>query len=441
MVSPKLFGGFALRRLRRREGLTQTALAEAVGLSASYLNLLERNQRPISALVLLRLSDRFDVDPRHFAADEPGGGLDAMMRRLRDPAHNDLGVDRTEVEDWLAAAPGTAAAFARLHDRAAGGPRPGPRPESTAAAAVARWRNYFPDLDARAEALADELRLVSGDAGQAIAERLRSRHRIAVRVLPTDVMPDRLSRLDLHARELQLSEMLDHAARSLAAADQLARLECSAEVDALIEGAELADRPAVGRLRPILFRWAAAAIVLPYGRFLRACESTGYDLLQLQRRFDVGFETLAGRLTTLGRVGARGLPFGLMRFDRAAQLSGRVTGLGGSPLVQAIGLCPLWQAFAAFDRPGEIVRQVVALDDGSRWFTLARTVDAPVARPAGGIARHVVALVLDHRLSDGLGASHSDVLGAAAQPIGPGCATCARTDCAQRALPMVAGEA
>ena len=440
MSSPKLFGGFALRRLRRREGLTQTALAHAVGLSPSYLNLIERNQRPISASVLLRLAERFDVDPRHFAADEPGGGLDAMMRRLRDPAHADLAIDRTEVEDWLAAAPGTAAAFARLHDRS-GGVAAAEDPLSAVRAAVARWRNHFPDLDARAEALADELRLTSGDPGQAIAERLRSRHRIAVRVLPADVLPDRLQRLDLHARELQLSEMLDHAGRTMAAVGQLARFECADEVEALVAGAALADRRAAGRLRRELFDWAAAAVLLPYGRILRACEATGYDLPLLQRRFGVGFEVLAGRLTTLGRMGARGLPFGLVRFDLAAQLSRRVAGASGSPLVEASGLCPLWLALRAFDRPGEIVRQVVALEDGARWLTIARTVTAPTATPGGVAARFAVALVLDERLREGLGASHAAAFADPVQPIGPGCASCGRIGCPQRAVPSAMEEA
>ncbi len=435
MSSPKLFGGFALRRLRRREGLTQTALAHAVGLSPSYLNLIERNQRPISASVLLRLAERFDVDPRHFAADEPGGGLDAMMRRLRDPAHADLAIDRTEAEDWLAAAPGTAAAFARLHDRIGGDAVAAENPREAARAAMSRWRNHFPDLDAKAEALADELRLTSGDAGQAIAERLRSRHRIAVRVLPRDVLPDRLAGLDLHARELQLCEVLDHAGRTVAAAGQLARFECADEVESIVAGAELADRRAAGHLRGSLFDWAAAAIVLPYGRLLRACEATGYDLHLLQRRFGVGFEVLAGRLTTLGRVGARGLPFGLLRFDRAAQVSRRIAGAGGSPLVEARGLCPLWLALRAFERPGEVARQVVALEDGGRWLTTARTVEVPTGGAGGAVARFAVALILDERLKEGLGASHAAAVADPVQPIGPGCAACGRIGCPQRAVP------
>ncbi len=52
----KLFLGARLRRLRRDLGLTQAGMAEDLAISPSYLNLLERNQRPLTAQVLLRLA-------------------------------------------------------------------------------------------------------------------------------------------------------------------------------------------------------------------------------------------------------------------------------------------------------------------------------------------------------------------------------------------------
>jgi len=72
---------------------------------------------------------------------------------------------------------------------------------------------------------------------------------------------------------------------------------------------------------------------MPYDRFLRACEATGYDIMLLQRRFGAGFEQVAHRLTTLQRVGQRGLPFFMLRIDKAGQSSKRYAGASGSPLV------------------------------------------------------------------------------------------------------------
>jgi transcriptional regulator with XRE-family HTH domain len=52
----KLFLGGRLKRLRRDLALTQTAMAGDLGVSPSYLNHIERNQRPVSAQLLLRLA-------------------------------------------------------------------------------------------------------------------------------------------------------------------------------------------------------------------------------------------------------------------------------------------------------------------------------------------------------------------------------------------------
>ena len=148
-----MIAGHAVRRLRRQLALTQAAMAEALDISPSYLNLIERNQRPVSAALLVRLVERFDFDPRALAAGEPGGGADAIRRRLADPMFADLEIDRNEVAEWLAAAPGGAEAFARAFDRGgSGGVAPGAADDDgwhrcvhaaacgrAAAAPVVRW--------------------------------------------------------------------------------------------------------------------------------------------------------------------------------------------------------------------------------------------------------------------------------------------------------------
>ncbi|MES1985133.1 MAG: short-chain fatty acyl-CoA regulator family protein [Pseudomonadota bacterium] len=439
-MAGKLLAGHAVRRLRRGAGLTQVALAAALDISPSYLNLIERNQRPLSAGLMLRLAERFDFDPRALGADEPGGGMDGLRRRLSDPMFADLNIDRTEIEEWLAAAPGGAEAFARAFDRAAEG---GTRAVGEEAAPIAlvrreieRWRNHFADLDAQAEGLADELRLSSGDLYGAIAERLRVKHQFAIRILPANVMPDRVRRLDLHARQLQISEMLDGASRCFQVAYLLADLEAIAEINALVTGAALADRTAERLFRRHLTGYFAAALMMPYARFLRACEGSGYDLLLLQRRFNAGFEQVSHRLTTLQRVGSRGLPFFMLRIDRAGQVSKRYAGASASLLVEAEGRCPLWDIHAAFARPGEIVRQVVALEDGERWFTMARTVAAQGAALQGGGAMFAIALGLKAEFAAPLlSARGIDLQGGEAQPVGPGCSACTRELCAQRSAP------
>ncbi|NBR30831.1 MAG: XRE family transcriptional regulator [Sphingomonadaceae bacterium] len=440
MSDQKLFAGHAVRRIRRASGLTQSAMAEALGVSPSYLNLIERNQRPLTAALMLRLADRFDFDPRTLSGTAPGGGVEAVRRRLADPAFADLGLDRAAIADWMAFAPEAVEAFARAFDRAGAGAGSAALtlgdPIAEVRQEIERWRNHFPDLDAQAEALADELRLGSADLYGAIADRLRVKHQLTIRILPVDVMPDRLRRLDLHARQVQLSELLDPASRTFAAGFQLAQLETRDEIEALVSGATFAERAGERLYRRHLTSYFAAALMMPYARFLRACEATGYDLDLLQRRFGAGFEQVAHRLTTLQRVGARGLPFFMLRIDRAGQSSKRYAGASNSPLVETDMRCPLWQLHHAFDRPGSLQRQLVELEDGSRWFTLARTVHPQGAGAGGVTAEFVVGLGLDAGLAAPLAAARGVDLGAgAATAIGLGCRQCLRPDCPQRSSP------
>lgn len=413
-------------------------MAETLGISPSYLNLVERNQRPLSAALLLRLAEHFDFDVHALSASEPGGGEAAIRRRLADPLFADLDIDRAEIEEWLTAAPRGAEAFARAYDRiGAGGAEAGEvsDPVAQVRREIDRWRNHFPDLDAAAEALADEMRLGAGDLYGAIAERLRVRHQLSIRVLPVDVMPDILRRLDLHARQVQLSELLDPASRAFSAAFELGQIEAREEIDALVAGAGFTDRSAERLYRRHLASYFAAGVMMPYARFLRACEATGYDIELLQRRFGAGFEQVAHRLTTLQRVGARGLPFFMIRIDRAGQASKRFAGASGAALVEADGRCPLWRLHHAFERPGALAVQLVELQDGARWLTVARTVTPQGHRYGATGAEFVVGLGVEVRLAAPLAIARGIDLTGAATPIGLGCRACLRADCPQRSAP------
>ena len=437
MAQEKLLAGHAVRRLRRAQGLTQAAMAEALGISPSYLNLIERNQRPVPATLLVRMADAYDFDPRTLAAGEPGGGAAAVRRRLADPLFGDLEIDRAELQEWFAAAPGGVEAFARAFDRGGAGTTAAPADDPVALVGreIARWGNHFADLDAAAEALADELRLAGADLYGALVERLRVKHGLAIRVLPVDVMPGVLRRLDLHARQLQLSELLPPASRTFALAAQLATIETRAEIDALARGAGFSERAAERLFRRHLANYHAAATVMPYARFLRACEATGYDWALLAHRFGASAEAVAHRLTTLARVGARGLPFFMLRIDRAGQVSKRYP--NGAALAEAEGRCPLWRVHHAFDRPGGSQVQLVELEDGARWLTQARaeTATGSVPLPGGVAAEFAVAIGVAAEQAATLAAARGLDLAGPATPIGPGCRACLRADCPQRSAP------
>ena len=110
----KLFLGARLKRLRRDLGLTQTAMAADLAVSPSYLNHIERNQRPVSAQLLLRLADTYDVDLRQL---NQGGEADAakLGEVFSDPVFKGLTAPRHELLHLLDEAPGVADALLRLY--------------------------------------------------------------------------------------------------------------------------------------------------------------------------------------------------------------------------------------------------------------------------------------------------------------------------------------
>ncbi len=436
MDESSLLAGPALRRLRKREGQTQAAMAAMLGISPSYLNLIERNQRPLSARVLVQVIERFDFDPRSLREDEAIGGLDGMLRRMADKRFADLAIDREEVQEFLAAAPQVAAAFARLYD--AGGSAPkgegamaGDDAATLARRAVERWQNHFADLDHAAEDLADELRLSRGEISAALGERLREKHRLSVRILPAEVMPGQVHRLDLHARQLQLSEMLPGAARRFQIARQVGALEQREAIELLVAGANLPSAEAREAFREHIANYLAGALLLPYRRFLRACEATGYDLAVLQRRFAVSFDQVAERLTTLGRVGERGLPFFTATIDRAGRMTRFTSGGSGAMHPLEGARWPAWVPYAAFERPGTVLCQAVTFGEGEapprHWFTITRTVDGDGVMCA---ARRAVVLGLEARFASDLAHARGVSLDPEdAVPLGVPCGRCGCAEC------------
>ena len=85
-------------------------MAARLSISPSYLNLIERGQRPLSARVVMALVEEFAFDPAALKVDESIGGVDGLARRFADERFADLAVDREEMAELLANAPNAAAA-------------------------------------------------------------------------------------------------------------------------------------------------------------------------------------------------------------------------------------------------------------------------------------------------------------------------------------------
>ena len=450
----KLFLGGRLKRLRRSLDLSQTAMAADLGVSPSYLNHIERNQRPVSAQLLLRLAETYDVDLRNLGQS---GGTDAeaeLSEAFADPLFQGLSVPRHEIIQLAEDQPAAADAILRLYrafsdrrvrDRVeaevAGGAAPTDSPTEWVREYIQSRQNHEPELDALGESLSASLKAEapsSDDSFESLARaRLASRHGLTVRTLPAEVMVEWTRRFDPHRGRLLLSDTLGPSSRAFAIACQLALVEHGPQLQALTDAARAPDQATRNLLKASLTNSLAAAILMPYGAFQRTAEETGYDLGRLQARFGVGFEQVAHRLTTLSRPTARGVPFFLMRVDQAGNVSKRYAS-GAFPFSRFGGACPRWRLHSAFRTPGRIVTQIIETPDGGRWFTLARTVDR----------QGQDAFTEGHDLAIGLGcelkhahrlvyARGLDLQKPEVTPIGPACRLCERHPCAERAAPPV----
>ncbi|MFW6299983.1 MAG: helix-turn-helix domain-containing protein, partial [Oceanicaulis sp.] len=398
----KLFAGARLRRLRRDLSQTQAQFAESLGVSPSYLNLLERNQRPVTARVLLALSQAFDIDVRDFAAESDRQLIADLTEAASDPVLKGADLDRRDVNELADAHPRAAEALARLYQayrdtrsaaadlaaRAAeGGVAAGLSPLEEVRDALDSRQNYFPALEAEAEALRAMLE-DHASLEAALAQHLKSVHGAAVRSYDDEVMGGALRRFDFHARKLLLSDLLEPAARAFHIAAALVNLELGEALDAEVERAGLSEE-ASALYRASLSNYAAAAILMPYDAFHKAAEDTRYDIDALRRRFNVSWEQVCHRLTTLNKQGARGVAFFMIRIDQAGNITKRFGG-GVLAFARSGGGCARWRLFDAFRTPERVQVQGLELTDGSRFVSIARAVTRQL--PDGGAAMNAVAV-------------------------------------------------
>ncbi|WP_298192414.1 short-chain fatty acyl-CoA regulator family protein [Novosphingobium sp.] len=447
MESRPLYLGPRLKRLRRELGLTQAVMADDLAISPSYIALLERNQRPLTADLLLRLAKSYKLDVSELAADERDDYARRLADVLKDPIFAEIDLPALEVADVATSYPGITEAMLRLHTAymreqqalasyrgGAGGDAADPLAE--ARRFVAQRRNYFPALDSKAEALAEEIEKLGGLQEGGLAEYLRGQG-LRVRLMPADIMMDALRRYDRHAEQLLIDETLGPQARRWQMALHIAYTALRSEIAAIVRGASFSSETAAQLVRRALAAYGAAALIMPYDRFARAVDARAYDIEALSGQFGASFEQVAHRLTTLNRPGQERVPFFFIRVDAAGNVSKRLDG-AGFPFAAHGGGCPLWSLHDCFRRPGEVLTQWLELPGGERFFSVARSVTSG----GGGHGKPAVL----RAIALGCTAEHAPKLvyargeQPAATPIGVTCRLCNRATCTARAEPPLGRE-
>ena len=469
----KTFMGVRLRSLREERGITQAALAQALKLSPSYVNQIESNQRPITVPVLLRLQAYFGIDLQFFSEDEESRAI-AELREITSGVVGAGAVPLAELQSVAQQLPAFSKVLMALHRRcqnaeervanlaagsdgdrfAADGAIPAQPHEEVREFFYAR-HNYMAVLDERAEALFERLQAgvrepgPSADASlappahSALASRLQAfllaEH--GVRTLYED--PDRSNRqairyYDASSRTLRISPGIESGQRTFQLAIQAALLTVGPLIDSFIDAAAFSHEQARALARIGFANHFAGALLLPCGRFLAAAEALRYDIDLLGEQFDVSFESVCHRLSTMQRADARAIPFFFVRVDRAGNISKRQSATDFH-FSRTGGTCPLWNVYEAFVQPGKVITQLSRMPDNRTTLWVARTVTHQ--RGGYGALRRTFAVALgcDVRYASRLVYAKGIALDdpEAATPIGAGCKVCDREDCAQRAFPAL----
>jgi predicted transcriptional regulator/transcriptional regulator with XRE-family HTH domain len=453
----KVFVGGRLRRMREDRGYTQVGMARELGLSASYYNQIENDERPLTAQLIVRVSELLKVDAQLFADDQEGR-LIADMREVLVAAAPEEEVSLAELREVASTMPGIARALIKIqHKHREALERvdllshqlDGARDAHAASLPLMPHEevrdffyarsNYIDELDRVAERIASDEALKPGETFDALARRLDKLHGIKVSIEREDGDdPAGVLQRRFEQGKLVLSPGLTPTQRAFQVATQLAFLEAGDKLKKLASEGSFTSDESRALARIGLAHHFAGALLMPYRAFLAAAEQLRYDLDPLRRKFGVSYEMVCHRVSTLQRSGAEGVPFFFLRVDRAGNISKRQSATDFH-FSRVGGTCPLWNVYEAFAQPGRTLVQLAQMPDGRTYLWIARAVSRGYGGHGSPSKTFSIALGCDVRHAPRLVYSQGLDLRApaAVTPIGMGCKVCDRPACPQRAFPQM----
>ncbi len=427
MSGSKIFAGSRLRRIRNKLNLNQATLAQSLGISPSYLNLIERDQRPITAQLLLKLHTLHGVDIAELSGTEAHSETLARLKEfVADPLLNGEIPLATELTQAHEVAPNLVGATLKLYGayrevlkrasdisqqmQAGGGFAVQNNFE-----AVQEWLQLHP-LQPALEALAEEIWFdlsPKDDALAGLKARLRSSGGIEVRILPAEAMHPYRARHDRHAQRLLVSESLNAHERIFETALLLARLEGQSAITEILSGCALAKTAEAGRLLSLgLAKILAGAILCPAAKFSSAAVDLKWNIARLSDRFNVSPSVVMKRLATLSLREQSKEGIGLLTIASTGSVVDRVGPLGFH-LPQSGALCGHLPHFT-----GERVSKLES-KDGKTIFMVSHSDSAETS---------ALCFTPEHF-------AQTTYIAQAARPLGSSCRLCEINGCALRLAP------
>ncbi len=445
--------GPKIKSFRRQLGLQANKLAEQLGISPSYLNLIESGKRKIDGDLLLKVCEELKIELADLTNKSDLNLVNDISELLDDQLFEDLDILGPEVKDLVNTNPKIARALIKLGDNykqkdheiiskveTLSGKIIDSRKTSFPGEVISDFlqekKNYFPKLEEFANKIFDKVQLNNRTRYVALCDFLRTEYSINVKdIIPEEGKP--FSKIfNKNNKELLLSEYNSLETKKLHAAAQIAQEGAINEINEYLSEFKFPSDEAKRLTKIALLNYCAAAILMPYKLFHSECKKLKYDLELLQNTFATSFEQVAHRVTCLQDPKLPGIPFHMLRVDIAGNISKRFS-LSGIEIPRYGGACPRWNVYSAFTRPGVIQAAVSKMSNGKKYVCIAKTVEKGVGRYGrkksmlsiglGCEAKYAKDFVYTENLN--LNDKKTEI------PIGVSCRTCDRLDCSQRAFP------
>ena len=443
--------GTQIRERRRQIGITQVDLAQRIGISPSYLNLIERNKRRIAGPLLRKTAEALGL-----GLDELDGAAERRLAEaLTEIAHlpemGPLNIEVRSTGELIGRYPGWSRALAALvrserdarqtaralSDRLTHDPYLGETVHRmlsrvSAIRSIAEILTEFDDIppdqmERFHKIIADESTNLS-DVGEALATYFDKTDASERTLTPLDEVESFFEAHANHFEDIETATASMDVPDSVEAARADAQTHLGGTIDALVARApQIETTTATARARAALLDYAATALLLPHLRFGQMAAKARYDIETLAAWTGLGVQVICRRLATLPPDGQHPR-FGYI----CANASGTIVqmlALEGLAVPRYAGACPLWVLFRAQQTPGVTMSQLALFPSGARFVFAARA----RLTESGGFRQP------RHYLTDMIAVSAEDaartVYGDGAvrpEEVGPACRLCPRTSCLHR---------
>ena len=445
--------GPKIKAFGRQLGLQANKLSEQLGISPSYLNLIESGKRKIDGDLLLKVCEELKIELSDLTNKSDLNLANNLSELLGDELFEDLDILGPEVQDLVNTNPKIARALIKLGDNykqkgqeivskvenISGKIIDGRKtsfPGEVVSDFLQENKNYFSKLEKFADDIFNRIQINNRATYMALCDFLKTEYGVKVKdVLPEDGKP--FSKIYYKSqKELHLSDYVALETKKLYAAAQIAQEGAMVVIENYLSEFKFPSEESKKLTKVALLNYCGAAILMPYKLFHQECMKQKYDLELLQNTFACTFEQIAHRVTCLQDPKLPGIPFHFLRVDVAGNISKRFS-LSGIEIPRYGGACPRWNVYSAFSRPGVIQAAVSKMSNGEKYVCIARTVEKGVGRYGkkksilsiglGCQAKYAKDFVYTENLD--LNDKKTEI------PIGVSCRTCDRLDCSQRAFP------